>query len=386
MKYPKVYLSIDNCFASKRWTRPRDWMEVIRSCGVNCVESSADTECDMLYSDRDYLAQWRREVLAESERNGMRVVSTYTGHGTYATLGLTHTDPRCRDRMLRRWLLPHIDNAAALGCMAGFYCHAFDETVVQSPTLYEEYRELLRDSLKETAVYAAERGVLPVLEQMYSPQQYPWRIEDARRLMREVSDGGTPLYLTIDTGHQYGQRRFEAPTGEAIFEAIAEKRPLYVGSERSRAILEEAQAGRIGAAEAAEAILTLNREDSRLFADREDGDTWAWLRELGRYSPLIHLQQTDNTSSSHRDFSPQSNRTGCITGEKLLLALRESYERPDDPSMPPPVDELYLTLELFYSNAATGHEIRKSLQTSVGYWRRFVPQDGLTLDRLTEGL
>ena len=41
-----------------------------------------------------------------------------------------------------------------------------------------------------------------------------------------------------------------------------------------------------------------------LFAEAHDGDPYAWLRALGRYSPIIHLQQTDGhgigTPAVHR--------------------------------------------------------------------------------------
>lgn len=37
-----------------------------------------------------------------------------------------------------------------------------------------------------------------------------------------------------------------------------------------------------------------------LFAAESDGDTYRWLEELGGYSPIVHLQQTTGTSSSHQ--------------------------------------------------------------------------------------
>lgn len=33
--YPKLYLAIDNCFASKRWTEPAEWADVIRDLGLS---------------------------------------------------------------------------------------------------------------------------------------------------------------------------------------------------------------------------------------------------------------------------------------------------------------------------------------------------------------
>ena len=52
--YPRIYLAIDNCFASKRWSTPADWMKVISDAGIYYVEASADNECDPLYSGTDF--------------------------------------------------------------------------------------------------------------------------------------------------------------------------------------------------------------------------------------------------------------------------------------------------------------------------------------------
>jgi len=33
MEYPRIYLAIDNCFASKRWTTPAEWMDIAKEAG-----------------------------------------------------------------------------------------------------------------------------------------------------------------------------------------------------------------------------------------------------------------------------------------------------------------------------------------------------------------
>lgn len=386
MKYPRIHLSIDNCFASKRWTKPEDWMKKIRECGIRYVECSADTECDMLYSDRGYLDEWADRVRCEGEKSGISIASVYTGHGTYSTLGLTHTDDRCRERMLHGWLYRHIDNAARLGAIAGFYCHAFDDTVVSSSERYSEYCDILCNQLKKAAVYAKEKSVILSLEQMYSPQQYPWRIKDAKELIRSTYQCGAPVYLTIDTGHQFGQQHFLKPDIKTVICAIEEKKHLYVGAEEAHNILLSAQNGNLNSSDAASEIMRLCEENDHLFSEPCDSDTWSWIKNLGKYSPIIHLQQTDNTSSAHRDFSPENNSNGMITGVKLLTSLYESYNTPNENGMPMPVEDIYLTLELFYPNTAKGYDIVNSLGISAEYWRRFIPEDGMTLDELVKRL
>ena len=59
---PKIYLAIDNCFASKRWTQPREWMRVIRELGLTGVEASADAECDPLYMGAEFTRDWIEDV------------------------------------------------------------------------------------------------------------------------------------------------------------------------------------------------------------------------------------------------------------------------------------------------------------------------------------
>jgi hypothetical protein len=50
------------------------------------------------------------------------------------------------------------------------------------------------------------------------------------------------------------------------------------------------------------------------------------------------------------------------------------------PALPPaPVEELYLTLEVFVGTAAHPFTALEELRESVAYWRRFVPEDGMEL-------
>ena len=130
-KLPKIYLAIDNCFASKRWTRPGDWMKIIADMGVNHVEASADNEIDPLYSTDIYRLKWLDEVANESIRTGVNICNLYSGHGTYSTTGLTHEDGSVRDHIMDDWIRKMIDTASILEAGLGFFCHAFNSTILQ---------------------------------------------------------------------------------------------------------------------------------------------------------------------------------------------------------------------------------------------------------------
>ncbi len=63
-----------------------------------------------------------------------------------------------------------------------------------------------------------------------------------------------------------------------------------------------------------------------LFSTKLDGDCYAWIKRLGGYSPVIHLQQTNGNNSLHLPFTDEQNKEGIITGAKILKALKKSYD------------------------------------------------------------
>src|SRR5208283_3230271 len=175
MMGPRIHLAIDNCFASKRWTRPADWARIIRELGIRYVEASADNECDPLYADPGFLDDWLQDVESACEQHGIKVASLYSGHGTYASLGLASPDRRNQDRIHNLWLKVMIRHAARLLAGVGFYCHAFNEDILQNPAAYASAEEGLYSRLADLAAYADAQDVKFIaVEQMYSPHQIPW--------------------------------------------------------------------------------------------------------------------------------------------------------------------------------------------------------------------
>ena len=392
---PRIHLAIDNCFASKRWTRPADWARIVKDLGVRYVEASADNECDPLYADPEYLEDWVRDVDSACEQNGVKVASLYSGHGTYATVGLASPDRRNQDRMQNQWLEVMIRNAVRLRAGLGFYCHAFNEDILQDPSTYASAEEELCRRLGKIAEYASAHDLnFIAVEQMYSPHQIPWTIPGAGRFLKGIwARSRCPIYLTLDTGHQYGQRKFVRLTSDQVRQSLRQARltgrlpmGVWLGPASAYALFRSA----ITAPESAEDeyLQRIDQEMDRypyLFAAYEDGDTYGWLREFGCYSPVIHLQQTDGTSSSHRPFTEANNRRGMIHGDKALQAIGAAYSSEPEAEMPPRCEDIYLTLEIFAGTADIPTDIIRGLAESVEYWRRYIPKDGLTLQELTEG-
>jgi D-erythrulose 1-phosphate 3-epimerase len=337
--FPRIYLALDNCFASKRWAAPLEWMQIARDCDIHYIEASADNECDPLYTPPDALEDWRNAVLSATQATGVKVANLYSGHGTYATLGLAHPDKRVRDHIQHRWLEPMIDLARSLDAGLGFFCHAFSQATLADPAQYAAAVDDLTRRLGELAAYAQGVGLSSLsVEQMYTPHQIPWTIHGAEQIMREAfRQTNAPLYITLDTGHQVGQQHFQRPSPNT---------------------------------------------QSYMLAQPEDGDLYAWLRRLGGYSPIIHLQQTDGTESKHKPFTIANNAKGIVEPRRVLQALYEAYTTPPQEGLPPRCESIYLTLELFSATMDKPESILSMIRESAAYWRQFIPHDGVGLDAL----
>lgn len=395
MESPRIYLAVDNCFASKRWTKPSEWMEVIKEAGVCYVEASADNECDPLYTTSEYIEDWINEIKEYSDKTGVSVANLYSGHGTYATLGLAHSDKRIRDRMLNDWLKQMVKTAINLEAGMGFFCHAFSNSMLQDPGMYMEAEDELYKGLAELvkSSYDYDKGYLSV-EQMYTPHQIPWTIQGAKKLIKQVfAIGKKPFYITIDTGHQSGQRKFLRPDYVKLKELLR----IYRNGERINNLWLGPQAAYDLFHQMVETpenyddmgIHEIEGEMDKypyLFSEYEDGDPYTWLEKLGCYSPIVHLQQTTGNASSHQPFTRECNKTGIIAGDKVLKAIKASYRQKEEAGMPPMCKKIYLTLEMFSSTADINEDIIYKLKESVKYWRRFIPVDGLMLDELVKRL
>lgn len=391
---PKIYLGIDNCFASKRWVRPAEWMRVIRDLGIRYIEASADTECDPLYLGEDFIRQWLDEVRAQEAALDMKVKNVYSGHGTYVTTGIAHYDKGARKHFLDRWVKRQMDTAQALGAGFGFFAHGFEETALQNADYYEQKLEDLYDSLAELAGYAAEIGMdYAGVEQMYSPHQPPWTIKDTKALLKEVyRRSGQPFYITADLGHMNGQQFFPWPDEEDILNKIAAARAgkpvrrAWFGTIKARGYFLDAVQGKLDEKETVERILADAAANPRLFARPEDWSIDAWVRELGCYSPILHLQQSDGKSSPHWPFSREFNEKGVVEPEKVLRALAESFAAEAGDGMPPKCGEVVFTLEPFIGTAGSTYDLLDDLKKSVAYWRQWIPRDGMYLSEIMERL
>ena len=384
--YPKIFLAMDNSFAAKRWTEPDEWARVIRDLGVTCVEASADTEADPFYCGEEYLQGWVNKVLAAQATHGVRVANFYTGYSTYRTLGLGHPSSVIRKRVMDGWLKPMARTVARLKAGLGFYLHAFEEAALQDPARYAVALETLYAELAEISRYAGEIGPVPiVVEQMYTPHQVPWTIPGGCDYIREVTQrSGFPASIALDTGHSTGQQRFLRPARDAVEKALTGQAPVpYLGSDSAYAAFDAAcGTSRSGLSNAGASIEKEMDRFPHMFSSPSDCSLYAWLEDLGGYSRIVHLQQTNGKSSGHLPFTEENNEMGIVHPGKVLEALARCYQKEPRPGMPERCPEIYLTFEIFPHTTDRPREILPPLAESVRYWRTWIPEDAVSLDAL----
>lgn len=391
MRSPRVYLVLDNCFAIKRWVRPRDWMRVGREIGFTYMEASGDNEIDALYSDERYMEEWAAQAKAARAETGVRLANFYSGYQTYRTVGLAHHDERMRKRLVDGWLKRMVDLADDLDAGLGFHIFAYTDEVLQDPKKHAEVTGLIIDQLQEVAEYARDRVQVSV-EQMYSPHQPPWTIAGTMDFLERIyRPSGAPAYVTIDLGHQIAQAKYLRPGETDLDRAIAQAEAgqsttdVWVGPERAYALLDRIAGQQLADDDRQALAQELDEaatEFPYLFADERDGDVYGWIEDVGRYSPIMHLQQTDGVHSGHRPFTPETNLDGIIKPDKILAAYAKSFAKPADEGMPPPVTDLYLSFEVFAGTAETNRQVIEKLRHSYEYWRQYIPEDGMLLSEL----
>jgi hypothetical protein len=391
MRYPKIYLVLDNCFAIKRWVKPEDWMRVTREIGFSYVEASTDNEADPLFAPPAYFEDWVLKVKELQHATGVRVKNFFTGYQTYRTAGLAHPDERVREKLYREWLLPLVCHASRLKAGIGFSFFAFPDQALQDPAGYERTMDNVLATMSRLLAHAWEEGPVPIsVEQMYAPHQPPWTIQGSREFLKSLhARAGKPCYITIDVGHQVGQKKFVRPSPDAIERNLKAFRSgrwvenMWLGPDSAYRLFFEG----VGQPESRDrdTASAVNAEMDRfpyLFALGEDGDTYRWLEELACHSPIIHMQQNNGVSSHHAPFTEANNRAGIIEGKKVLEAIARSYREEIEEGMPPRCDEICLSFELFAANTDMNYDTIHRLRETLRYWRRFVPEDGVRLDRL----
>ncbi len=291
-------LGINTCFAVKRWPQPESWAPIVRDqLGLDLVQHSLDL-VDLDAGSRFRGAEADR-VRRACESNGIQVHSTFTGLAAYSSNLLLHPDAEAR-RRAEAWFGRAIEFTARIGARStGGHVGALAVPDWEDAHRSRKLNRLLEASLARLAQAAWDAGLEALLIENLAPAREPSTMAWVETLLSDGGDDRVPVRLCLDVGHQCT--------------------PGTSGDER---------------------------------------DPYAWLRRFGRRSPVIHLQQSDESADHHWPFTPETNAMGRIAASRVLQALEDSG-----------AEEVALILEVIPAFEADDKQVIRDLQASVAYWR-----------------
>jgi len=268
----KLKLGIDLSFAKKRWPEPETWIDIVRNkLGVKYLEFDTDF-LDPLYIAEPTWTDIALEIKQLAQKADLQIHNYFTGGMTHCVNLVSHPDQRIR-RDGVRWCEAAIKVASKLGARGiGGHFDTISSNDLANPTRYKMLIDNLVESFHFLSTVAKQQGLEFILwEQMYTPCEVPYTIQQTKELMARLNDGASvPIPLVIDLGHMCCQ---SFPHSE------------------------------------------------------EDTDPYNWLRELGNMTTVIHVQQCDGKSSSHWPFTTEYNKFGIIEPERVIEAINESQAK-----------------------------------------------------------
>lgn len=308
-------------------------MRLTRECGYTVHSFCADVIDPFFSGDRGFQLEQAQATREAAAKYGVTICDLYTGVATHRFHGLSHSDPRPRQRM-KEWIHQAAELALAMGTDAlGGHWDAFSCEVLADPKRTQEATLRLYATFRELAAELKPTGLrLLMQEQMYIPSEKPWTLQECQDFLVAVNSDhpdGIPVLSTLDVGHQAG---------------------MHYG---------------------------LNGEDL---------DYVAWLRRFASVSEVIHLQQTTPDASHHWAFTEEYNRRGHVDMEKVLEAIRYSHEHHHEQpfaSVLPPVERNWLVGEIIPGSTKEESKLLAELTESARFLRQFVPEGGLhwTIDQ-----
>jgi D-erythrulose 1-phosphate 3-epimerase len=294
---PTVGFGVNTCFAVKRWPEPEEWSRLLAEMGVTQAQFSFDLADPVMVGDESIYTDTRRAC----DEAGISITSAFTGLIPYSQNLLGHPSEPMRRQSLY-WYRAAIDATAVLGGSAvGGHIGALSVRQYRDPEGRRRGIARIVEGVRELAQHAATRGLSCLLwEIMPVAREYPVGLEECEELMARLDgDTAVPIALCLDMGH-----------------ACA--------------------AGATGA----------NR------------DPYAWLERLGRYTQVVHVQQTDGVGDRHWPFTTEFNAQGIIDPARVVDLVAQ-FERP----------RVEIVLEAISAFEADDDAVLADVQESVAYWQ-----------------
>lgn len=295
----RVRLGINTGFAINRYPDPDDWVRIVaEELGLDTVQFTADLLNPSL---PDTIVQRQVETLRSlCDRHGIRVESTFTSQFTRVN-HLLHPDPETR-RAWVAWFKKFFDISAALGAEgAGSHFGILSARDNADPAVREQRINDGIEAWRELSEHAAGLGMRYVMfEPMSVPRELGETIDATEQLLARCTNFAVPMQLCLDVDH---------------------------GDLQS--------------------------------TDPRDTDAHAWIRALGKDSPVIHIKQSLRDKGGHYPFTPAYNERGKIIPEEILQTMQETG-----------IEDCTLLLEISHRERwPSDYTVVEDLKASVEYWR-----------------
>jgi sugar phosphate isomerase/epimerase len=293
-------LGINLGFAINKYIEPEVWTRVVREdLGLGYVQFVADLLNP--FWPPEYIEDQINRINAAVKRYGLTVESLFSSSFTRVN-HLMHPDAEAR-RFWLDWFKRLLDIGRRLGARnAGAHFGIMTFDTYDNP---DKRRFILDEGVKgwqDLSFYARETGYdCLIFEPMSVPREMANTVEETRELLARVNAHcGVPLKVCLDVGH--------APHP----------------SQR---------------------------------------DPYPWIEQLAAESPVIHLQQTVLHKSNHAPFTGETNKTGIITREKVMEAVKKAGC----------TDALFAFEISHREHWDTDFRIIQDLKESVDYFRPVLP-------------
>ncbi|MHA1230975.1 MAG: sugar phosphate isomerase/epimerase family protein [Candidatus Helarchaeota archaeon] len=300
----KVHLGINTCFAVKRWVEPEEWIKIISDLKLEDCQFSFDLLDP--FTEEITKSMILNDIITNLDKYRIRVHSCFTGLAAYSYNLLLHPDFGMRMNFLY-WYQQAIDMASSLGCRGvGGHVAAYTMKDYKNESRKEYLFNSFIDSLQFLASHAKMSDLdYFLVEPMPLAREPPYDIDGAKKFNEIVNKNnpGVPIVYCIDLGHSC---------------AVACK-------------------------------------------DEYSRNPYNWLKELGKISPEIHVQQTDGKADRHWPFTEEYNNKGIIEPTKVLSALEDSG-----------ANEVALFLEIIHPFEEDEENVLKDLIESVDYWKQYI--------------
>jgi len=297
----ELKLGINCGFAINRYIEPEEWTRIVgKELGLKYVQFVADLLNP--FSPKDYVEDQIKRIKRSCKRYDVLVESSFTSAYTRVN-HLMSPDKRAREIWLD-WFKKFFVISKKLGSKSSG-SHFGILTFADYNNLRKRKQRIKQGIKKwqELTYFAKEIGLrYLIFEPMSVPREMATTVEETLELMNRVNENcGIPMKICLDTGH--------APNPK-------QRNPYY------------------------------------------------WIEKLGKFSPIIHLQQTVLHRSNHWPFLKKYNEKGIILPEKVIESLQKSGAK-----------EALLLFEIIHrEHYDTDFRVIEDIKTSVDYWREWIKE------------